>query len=302
MKRNVAAIGVITLLILGSAGRLQSQTRNSAKNGPSLTLPNKADSMRFAVIGDTGTGKTAQTELAEVMAQYQALFPFQCVLMTGDNLYGSEDAKDYSEKFAEPYKRLLEAGVKFHAALGNHDNANQRSYKDFNMGGEEYYTFKKGGVRFFALNSNYMDPRQLAWLENELKKSGADWKVSFFHHPPYSSGGRHGSSMELRKIIEPLFIQYGMDVAFTGHEHFYERIKPQQGVYYFISGAGGKIEPGGVKRTTLTAKSFDRDLHFILVEISGDQLHFQVISRAGKSVDSGVLPRLDRKPLTDSGF
>ena len=294
MKRIVAAISVITLLLLSGAERLQSQTNGTVKNGPSINLPNTANSMRFAVMGDTGTGKTAQAELAEVMAQYHAVFPFQCVLMTGDNLYGGEDAEDYDEKFAQPYKKLLDAGVKFHAALGNHDNANQRSYKDFNMDGEEYYTFKKGGVRFFALNSNYMDPRQVKWLEDELKKSGADWKVSFFHHPPYSSGGRHGPSTELRKIIEPLFVQYGVDVVFTGHEHFYERIKPQQGVYYFISGAGGKKEPGGVKRTSLTAKSFDRDLHFMLVEISGDQMHFQVISRAGETIDSGVLPRLDR--------
>lgn len=300
MKRIIAAFGVITLSLLVGAERLQSQTTTSGpvKNGPSLTLPNKADSMRFAVIGDTGTGKTAQTELAEVMAQYHAVFPFQCVLMTGDNMYGGEDAKDYDDKFAQPYKKLLDAGVKFHAALGNHDNSNQRSYKNFNMGGEEYYTFKKGGVRFFALNSNYMDQRQLKWLEDELKNSGADWKVSFFHHPPYSSGEQHGSSTELRKIIEPLFIKYRVDVVFNGHEHFYERIKPQQGVYYFISGAGGKLRPGGVKTTSLTAKSFDQDLHFMLVEIAGDQMHFQVISRAGKTIDSGVLPRLDRKQIS----
>lgn len=299
MKRIVAAFGVVTLLLLVGAERLQSQTTSSgAVKGPSLTLPNKADSMRFAVIGDTGTGKREQAELAEVLAQYHAVFPFQRVLMTGDNMYGGEDAKDYNDKFALPYKKLLDAGVKFHAALGNHDNANQRSYKDFNMGGEEYYSFKESGVRFFALNSNYMDQRQLKWLEDELKKSGADWKVSFFHHPPYSSGAQHGSSTELRKIIEPLFIEYGVDVVFCGHEHFYERIKPQQGVYYFISGAGGKLRPGGVKATSLTAKSFDQDLHFMLVEIAGDQMHFQVVSRAGKTIDTGVLPRLDRKQIS----
>ena len=299
MKRIVAAIGLFTLLLVGgSAERVHSQnfTSSTVRRGPSVTLPNKDDSMRFAVMGDTGTGKKEQAELAEVMAQYHEVFPFQCVLMTGDNLYGGEDAKDYDEKFAQPYKKLLEAGVKFHAALGNHDNSNQRSYKDFNMGGREYYSFKKGGVRFFALNSNYMDQRQIKWLEDELQKSSADWKVVFCHHPPYSSGEKHGPSTELRKIIEPLFIKHGVDVVFTGHEHFYERIKPQQGVYYFVSGAGGKLRPGGVKATNITAKSFDRDLHFMLVEIAGDQMHFQVISRAGKTIDSGALSRLDRKP------
>jgi 3',5'-cyclic AMP phosphodiesterase CpdA len=189
----------------------------------------------------------------------------------------------------------LDAGVKFHAALGNHDNSNQISYKGFNMDGKEYYSFKRKGARFFALNSNYMDPRQIKWLEDELKNSGADWKVCFFHHPPYSSGEKHGSNTELRKIIEPLFIKYGVDVVFTGHEHFYERIKPQHGIHYFISGGGAKLRTEGVKSTNLTAKAFDRDQHFMLIEIAGDQMHFQVISRAGKTVDEGALPRRDRK-------
>lgn len=303
MKRIAASIGLITLLLLGGpAARVQSQTPASSavKRAPSLILPNKADSVRFAVIGDTGTGSAQQRELAEVMVQYHAVFPFEFVLMMGDNLYGGGKAEDFEEKFAQPYKKLLDGGVKFHAALGNHDNSNQRSYKAFNMEGKEYYTFKKGGVRFFALNSNYMDPRQIKWLEDELKNSGADWKICFFHHPPYSSGEKHGSNTELRKIIEPLFIKYSVDVVFSGHEHFYERLKPQDGIYYFISGAGGKLRTEGVKSTNLTAKSFDQDQHFMLIEIAGDKMHFQVISRGGKTVDSGALPRLDQKERASS--
>jgi len=294
MKRIVAVIGLFTLLFLGSPavpGQNPNGAANAGKNGPKLSLPNKADSVRFMVIGDTGTGKNQQAELAEWMAQYHAVFPFEFVLMVGDNLYGGEKTKDYTQKFEQPYKKLLDKGVKFYAALGNHDNPNQRFYKNFNMGGKEYYTFKKGPVRFFVLNSNYLDERQVRWLETELKNSGSDWKLCFFHHPIYSSGGRHGPNLELRKIVEPTFVKYGVDAVFMGHEHFYERFKPQQGIYYFITGAGGKIEPDGVKRSSLTEKSFDQDQNFMLVEIAGDQLHFQVVSRAGKTVDAGVLPR-----------
>ena len=78
-------------------------------------------------------------------------------------------------------------------------------------------------------------------------------------------------------------------MVFAGHEHFYERLKPQKGIYYFISGAGGKLRPGDVKLTDMTAKSYDKDLHFMFVEIADDALHFQVISRAGETIDSGVL-------------
>jgi predicted MPP superfamily phosphohydrolase len=263
----------------------------TAAQNPKIILPNKSGSVHFAVIGDTGTGAGPQQQLADVMLASRAAFPFDFALMLGDNLYGGEDANDYASKFEIPYKKLLDAGVKFHATLGNHDNATQRLYKQFNMDGKEYYTFKKGNVRFFSLNSNYMEKRQLEWLEAELAKSGSDWKVCYFHHPPYSSGKQHGSNEELQRVLEPVFVKHGVNVVLTGHEHFYERIKPQKGIYYFISGAGGKLRTNGLKATNLTEKSFDQDLHFMLFEVAADQMHFQVITRTGKTVDSGTLIR-----------
>ena len=258
---------------------------------PNISLPNKPGSVRLAVIGDTGTGAGPQQQLADVMLASRAVFPFEFALMLGDNLYGGEDANDYAEKFEIPYKKLLDAGVKFYASLGNHDNSTQRLYKHFDMDGKEYYTFKKGNVRFFALNSNYMDKRQLEWLEAELAKSGSDWKVCYFHHPLYSSGKRHGSNEELQRVLEPVFVKHGVNVVLTGHEHFYERIKPQKGIYHFISGAGAKLRPNGLKATKLTEKSFDQDLNFMLFEVDADQMHFQVLTRTGKTIDSGVLIR-----------
>jgi 3',5'-cyclic AMP phosphodiesterase CpdA len=136
-----------------------------------------------------------------------------------------------------------------------------------------------------------MDKPQLEWLDAELAKSGSDWKICFFHHPIYSSGEAHGSDMELRRVLEPILVKHGVNAVFAGHEHFYERIKPQKGIYYFISGAGGKLRTGGLKKTKLTEKSFDQDLNFMLLEIDGDQMHLQVVSRAGKTVDSTVLTR-----------
>jgi 3',5'-cyclic AMP phosphodiesterase CpdA len=170
------------------------------------------------------------------------------------------------------------------------------------MNGEEYYQFKKGSVSFYALNSNYMDKKQLDWLEGKLKGDTADWKVAFFHHPPYSSGGKHGSSSGLREVVEPLFVKYGVNVVLAGHEHFYERVKPQKGIYYFISGAGGKLRKGDVQKgSSLTAKAFDTDLSFMLVEVVKDEMHFQVISRTGQTVDSGFVPNLRKKAAASAG-
>jgi hypothetical protein len=257
-----------------------------------LTVPNKATgTLRFAVIGDSGTGDSNQYRLAKVFTDLYQRYPYEFVLMLGDNMYGGENANDFRRKFEIPYKPVLDKNVKFYAALGNHDSTNQRMYKLFNMGGERFYTFRpKAGIRFFALDSNYMDRTQLQWLEKELQSSGSDWKIMYFHHPIYSSGGRHGSDTALRDQLEPLFLKYGVDVVMAGHEHFYERLKPQKGIHYFISGGAGKLRKGDVGGT-YTDKAFDQGFHFMIFEIDGDQMHFQTISDQGKTVDSGIITR-----------
>jgi hypothetical protein len=255
--------------------------------------PAATDSLKFAVIGDSGTGTPSQYRVAERLASSRASFPYEFVLMMGDNLYGSEGPSAYEKKFERPYKPLLDAGIKFYASLGNHDEPNQRFYKGFNMNGDRFYSFKpKDKVRIFALDSNYMDKTQLDWLEKELSGSGSEWKIVFFHHPIYSSGGRHGSDEELRAQLEPLFLKHGVDAVFQGHEHFYERIKPQKGIYYFISGGAAKLREGNVRASEMTAKKFDTGYHFMLVELTKDVLNFQTITDQGKIVDSGALPRL----------
>ncbi len=294
------AVALVCLVPVSPAlGQSQSQATGSqvAAAAPvALTLPLKEGSTRFMVVGDTGTGAKEQYELAGVMLRYWQSFPFEFALMMGDNLYGTESAGDYKKKFEDAYKPLLDNKVKFYATLGNHDESNERFYEYFNMNGEEYYQFKKGGVSFYSLNSNYMDKKQLTWLEEKLKADTSDWKVAFFHHPPYSSGGKHGSSTGLREVVEPLFLKYGVNVVLAGHEHFYERIKPQKGVYYFISGAGGKLREGDVKDSSpLTEKAFDTDLSFMLFEVVKDEMFFQVISRKGETVDSGIIPNLRKK-------
>jgi hypothetical protein len=306
MKRITASLLLTICLTVTS---LVAQTNSTARtNGDSranstatLALPNKEGAVKFLVIGDTGTGTDQQQQLAQIMLRYRQAFPFEFVLMLGDNMYGSEKAIDYKQKFEDIYKPLLDQKVKFYAALGNHDESNQRFYQLFNMDGQEYYRFTKGNVSFYALNSNYMDKKQVNWLAEKLAADPSTWKITFFHHPPYSSGGKHGSDTKLREVVEPLFLKHGVNVVFAGHEHFYERIKPQKGIYYFISGSGGKLRKGDVKKgSSLTEKAYDRDMSFMLVEVDDQQMHFQVISRTGETVDSGVVMNQRKKNGTAS--
>jgi 3',5'-cyclic AMP phosphodiesterase CpdA len=256
-----------------------------------VTLPMKPGSVRFAAIGDMGTGDPAQYEVARRMAEFRQKYPFTFVITLGDNIYGGKSPDDLRKKFEVPYKPLLDEGVQFFASLGNHDDTNEKFYKLFNMNGQQYYSFNKGNVQFFALDTDYLDPKQVAWLENQLAASKADWKICFFHHALYSSGAFHGSATELRQVLEPIFVKYGVQVVFAGHEHVYERVKPQKGIYYFTEGASGELRAGNLKGGTLTAAGYDKDQSFLTVEISGDDIYFQAISRTGITVDSGTIRR-----------
>jgi predicted phosphodiesterase len=278
--------------------------RELAPEPGALALPLRDGSIRFAVIGDAGRGDRMQYDVAAQMAAWRAKFPFDFVLMLGDNIYGTHTPEDYAQRFERPYGPLLEAGVQFYAAIGNHDDPAQIYYRKFNMEGQRYYTFRKSerrlaglagaGARFLALDSRSLDPAQLEWLRRQLRESGSTWKICFFHHPLYTSGRYRAGARSLRLALEPILIEGDVDVVMSGHEHVYERLRPQHGIAYFVSGAGGALRRGDLRPSSLTARGFDEDCHFMLMEISGRELYFQTISRTGQTVDAGLISKPDK--------
>src|SRR3954471_2862965 len=238
------------------AARVGAPQGGTRQSGAALPLPMREGSLKFAVFGDFGDASEREFDTVAQVVKAHASFPFELVALTGDNLYGSERPQDFAKKFEQPFKPLLDAGVKFYGALGNHDAREQRYYKLFNMDGKLYYTFKapRQSVRFFALESGYMEPEQVKWIESELKSSSEDWKIAYFHHPLYSSGKTHGSDEDLRRVLEPLFVEYKVSVVFQAHDHVYERIKPQRGIAYWVIGSGGRFREGDLKKNSpLTA-------------------------------------------------
>jgi hypothetical protein len=264
-----------------------------------LALPNAERSIKFAIIGDSGRGDKPQHEVAAQMQAYRQRFDFKFVLMAGDNIYeGPASEDDYRLKFEEPYKALLDAGVKFYAALGNHDDTNQIFYKPFNMEGDRYYTFVPPvdpitrwdtRVRFFALDSTYLSLEQLRWFEKEVTESRAEWKIAFMHHPVYTSGRYGLAARGIRLALESSLVNGGVDVVFSGHEHIYERSELQRGILYFITGGAGSLRAGDAKQSPQIARSYDQDYHFMLAEISDEGFFFQAINRKGETVDAGSL-------------
>lgn len=301
--RILSVTGTVAMVLLLAYGcqstpvepvRLVTGETGASKIG--ALFPNAEGSLKFAVLGDFGSGSAGQYETATRMAETHSTFPFEIVLLVGDNLYGAERAQDFRTKFEVPYGLLLEAKVKFYASLGNHDSRAQRHYEHFNMGGKLYYSFKapRQDVKFFVLETTYPEPDQIKWLEAELKASTEKWKIAYFHHPLYSSGGRHGSDEQLRESLEPLFVKYGVSIVFSGHDHIYERIKPQQGITYFVTGSGGMLRAGGFRpNLPFSAKVNADTMVFLVAELLGDTMHFKAISREGTLVDEGSITRRD---------
>lgn len=304
----------LLLLLLSGCGNSWIGQTSEAREQPRLeplriediargavALPNSERSIKFAIIGDSGRGSKEQNEVAAQMAAYRQRFDFKFVLMVGDNIYeGPATGDDYRLKFEEPYKALLDAGVKFYAALGNHDDTNQIYYKPFNMGGHRYYTFVPPvdpltrwdtRVRFFALDSTYVDHDQVQWLAKETGESRAEWKIAFLHHPLYTSGRYTLPARGIRFGLESALVTGGVDIVFSGHEHIYERAEMQKGILYFITGGAGSLREGDAHPSPLIARSYDRDYHFMLAEFNDDGFFWQAINRVGVTIDAGGLKR-----------
>jgi 3',5'-cyclic AMP phosphodiesterase CpdA len=257
--------------------------------------------LRFPVVGDFGTGGSDQINIAKRMFEAHQRAPFDFVIAAGDNIYPNGNGRHFTKHFEQPFASLLNERLRFHAVLGNHDvregRQDQCRYPLFNMGGRSYYTLKQGEglLDLFMLDSTDCDATQVGWVEQQLKASTARWKLAVFHHPLYSSGKTHGSDLNLRHNLEPLFVRYGVNAVFSGHDHIYERTIPQQGIQYFVTGAGGDARRGDVNlRSPFRAASYDEDNHFMLIEAEHEQLSFQAISETGKVVDHGVIKTLEQ--------
>ena len=271
-----------------------------------LVLPNEDRSIKFAIIGDSGRGSLEQKAVAAQMVAYRQRFDYRFALMAGDNIYeGPATPEDYRLKFEEPYQPLLDAGVKFFAVLGNHDDPQQIHYSPFNMDGHRYYTFTPPvdlitrldtRVRFFGLDSTKLDGEQLAWLERELYESKAEWKIALLHYPLYTSGRYALAARGHRFALESAFVDGGVDVVFSGHEHYYQRSNLQRGILYFVTGGAGSLRAGDAKLSAQIARSYDADYSFMLAEVTDEGFFFQAINRQGETVDAGSL----RRPTADT--
>ncbi|HEV1284094.1 MAG TPA: metallophosphoesterase [Bryobacteraceae bacterium] len=264
---------------------------------------------RFVAIGDTGSASPGQGRVAEQMWQWRQTNPFDVVLMLGDNIYGNTelthggDPKLFPKKFDAYYKRFQDAGVVFHASVGNHDMQTNHAQGEIDdkarfgiMGPDGYYKFStpdsfnvngKPLAEFFALNSELHGEKfdaQVKWLAEELPASNAVWKFVFLHHPLYTVRGQHAPAEELRHAIEKSLHDNHVQFVLGGHNHFYTRMKPVDGMMQMISGGGGRHL--AFPRTDHCAELSARTYEFLGVEVFRDKVRLVAIDQYGKMFDN----------------
>ena len=197
----------------------------------------------------------SSTSSAEQMARVRAQFPFELMLTVGDNLYGGEQAEGLPRRSSRsPTRRCSTRGVKFYASLGNHDSRGSRALRAVQHGRPAPTTPSRRRSRTSGSSRSsrrYLDPQQLQWLRTRARQARAT--TGRFPTSTTRSTRRAGGTARIcrkRKVLEPLFLKYGVSVVFAGHDHVYERVKPQQGIVHFVVGSSGQLRKGNIDKDT----------------------------------------------------
>ena len=251
--------------------------------------PTSTRTVRFLAFGDSGGGGADQFALLEQMKK----FPYDLIIHTGDIAYDSGTLAEFEDNVFSVYSELFEH-IPFFPAAGNHDYETLQGapFRDvFSLPGdsdEKWYSYDYGPIHFVAIDTEADYATQAKWLDADLAATKQPWRVVYMHRPPYSSG-EHGSDLKLRGLLAPVMEKHHVQLVLAGHDHDYERMKPQGGIQYLVTGGGGKgTRPVG--SSSFTALSVDV-IHMLDVEVGSDSLVVHAIDGVGKEFDSVVVPR-----------
>ena len=287
MWAKVTGLQPDTIYCYGIDGESQMTARAGFRTAPSRdsTAP-----VRFLAFGDSGGGGEAQYALLDQMMD----FPYELMVHTGDIAYDNGTLGEFEANVFGVYAGLFRS-IPFFPAAGNHEYNNSATAAPFRsvfsfpgLTGESWYSFDWGPIHFAAIDTEADYDTQMAWLDDDLASTDRAWKIVYLHRPPYSSG-EHGSDTGLRAKLAPVVQNRGVQLVLAGHDHDYERMTPQNGVAYVVTGGGGKgTRPVG--KSAFTAYSADV-IHFVYGEVEGDQLTLHAIDATGAEFDSMVIQK-----------
>ena len=248
---------------------------------------------RLAITGDTGMRNNAVEATAKQMQleSEREGEPYDALVILGDMIYPDGDADLTEASITEPFARILEDAVLV-PVLGNHDVQSGEGRQIMSRLGRDtdWFVEKIGPVRMIVLDSNRVGNKaQKAWLRRVLaeKQPPGTWTMAAMHHPPYSAG-EHGSSMNVRRAWVPLFEAADVPLVLAGHDHDYQRSKPQNDITYLISGGGSKLRDTGSEDFTAVSASI---LHYVDLLVYDDRLEGRAIDHDGELIDSFTIRR-----------
>lgn len=270
------------------------------------------DACIFAFIGDSQYNSRTPWAWGKIARRIWEERP-HFIIHAGDLVDQGTKKSDWVDQFF-PNGHVAMSRYPMYTVLGNHEQDAQLYY-DYMVQPEPeyYYTFRYGPVQFFMIDTNRdvsEGSEQFNWLEWELARSDAPWKIVVHHHPPYSSeSDDHGdtfigaSSYQTHaRDLTPLYDAYGVDFCLFGHTHVYERTWPllknrismENGVIYINSGgAGGGLEDFDPTRSWFTRESHTGH-HYTTFAVFDQTLSFKAIDHEGRVFDSFQLNKKDR--------
>lgn len=289
---------IIFCLVLGTLTHARRQAQSTAKttNAPAQTAKTtaSANSVRFCLYGDTRDGHDAHRKVVTVMMKQNPEF----ILQTGDLVHngGVESQwKTYDAITADARQK-----TPFYVVRGNHDfggkGFEERMTAPFTSGNKFYYSFDQGNCHFIGLAIDEKTPydensAQYKWLIKDLDATlttKPNHIFVFFHVAPFSIGS-HGSDLDVRKVLHPVFVKYGVRAVFNGHDHLYYRTR-RDGVTYIVSGGGGaplySADPG---KGAISGDKYESVNHCVVCEVNGRLAAFTALRADGTQLDRFTL-------------
>ncbi len=257
--------------------------------------------VRVLAFGDFGDKSDRQEKTAAAMQRAHEDKRFDLAITLGDNFYPAGMTGPGDPRWERDFERhYAPMRIPFFPSLGNHDwilndsPAAEVAYsarsKIWRMPAARY-TFTAGPVQFFALDTNLVTHAQLDWLDKELARSTARWKIVYGHHPIHSDGV-HGDEPVMRDRVLPL-LRGRADLYICGHEHDLQHLVPQDGLHLVIAGGGGAaprvVKPG--PRSLFAASSNG----FAIIEASRDKLSVSLVDEDLNPLHRFSIAAADRK-------
>jgi len=306
------ANNAMVLLVTGTGSRIASAAENGQVNAPQLHVEYVTEAgVRFTVIGDFGSNRAFEADVAAVVDSYNVDF----VATVGDNNYSDGAARtidrnigQYYQHYIRPYVGSFGSGApdrnRFWPALGNHDWIPCRNvpqpctlpHEDYFVlpNNERYYEVVEGPVHLFVIDSDQSEPDgvvatsvQAQWLQARLAASTAPHKIVLSHHAPYSSGGVHGS----QSFIQWPFKDWGATAVLSGHDHIYERLLVDELVYIVNGASGQSLYPLDTALPETQAR-YNEENGALFVTATPSVIKYQFVNRDGTIIDTYVEERV----------